>query len=111
LLADHRDRDPVEVDDLGLFAWFDDHGRASLRDGTVGQTGRAATSLEVTKMWSAASMSISAVSPPEPTSTPSVVATTTIVLSGTAPTRRSALIRASSFCISSEMRRTCTRPS
>ncbi len=33
------------------------------------------------------------------------------VLSGRAPTRRSALIRASSFCISSEIRRTSTRDS
>lgn len=32
-----------------------------------------------------------------------------MVLSGMAPTRRMALIRASSFCISSEMRRTTAR--
>ena len=46
-----------------------------------------------------------------PTSTPSAVATIVIVLSGSAPTRRSALISGSSFCISSEIRRTRTRPS
>ena len=64
-----------------------------------------------TKMWSAASGTISAVSPPEPTSTPSSVRATVTVLSGSAPTRRSAPISTSSFCISSEIRRTCTRAS
>ena len=60
-------------------------------------------------MWSAASGKISAVSPPEPTSTPSAVAWMVMVLSGSAPTRRMALISASSFCISSEIRRTRAR--
>ena len=63
----------------------------------------------LTKMWSAASGKISADSPPEPTSTPSAVAWMVIVLSGRAPTRRMALISASSFCISSEIRRTSAR--
>ena len=56
----------------------------------------------------AASRSSSAVSPPEPTRTPASVAVTPTTLSGRAPIRRSVPISGSSFCSSSEIRRTRT---